>query len=949
MRSAWIGGSLICLALAAPASAGEEPHLLADVNPLPASPGSVLDLSAEPAAFFELGGRLLFSTVSRSNEDEGILWSTDGTAAGTVQVSSSLCAYPCGGISVLGIWRNLAFLRTSPGSESAQIWRTDGTAAGTFLLRDPNGRPETVFSDLYSSPGLDAVYFTGYDLDVGYQLWLSDGTSKGTRPLLGADGVSFHYPSSFTAWNGRLYFVADREEPAEHPGFGLWSTDGTPAGTRFVAGASVGTRIVATASSLFFNAGPSGEDLWAADGTPGGARRILDLDPPGCIPPPDSECDDPDILSMAAFGDALYFRTLRSGHGPEIWRSDGTETGTRPAIELPASAGRIEDLRRIGDRWLFTSGPGNGAPGVLWTADGGLTQAAPLTGCDAGTCPAVSFSLDDTGNGRWIFVSYDPVHGSEPWVTDGTGPGTRLLADTCPGACSGITADANPLASVTSSPYGGIYFRSVSETDESDSLWITDGTPEGTRRVTGHSSGLGFLGGRAWFGRLNLETPALELWSTDGTRAGTRSSVVLRTYSAGSSPVFLPSGAGARFLADEGGGVHRLWTSDGTPEGTSELRGFALSSPRDPGAAIFTRAGGLTFFDVARQSNSGKYVYELWRTDGTPAGTRGILALGQRSISEVRAVRGDRLLFSVIEIHGCSLWTSDGTEAGTRQLLPALPGVRCPTVLAPLSASSLLFVARIETPRDPVPQVFVTDGTVAGTRRITALHGTRDPLDDQAVELGGTVFFRINGLNGVGPELWRSDGTPEGTRRVDDLNGVSQTYAFQGNLYCIAYSSSLGDQALVRLPPDGPPQLLGEVEWPADGEQPVSFASAGDRLLFTGQDQEHGTELWVTDGTPAGTHLLSDLQPGLGSSSPDGLTSAGDRVFFSADDGTHGRELWESDGTPEGTRMVADLAPGGFSSILFGQTALAVSNGYLFFAADDGKTGVEPWALRLEP
>jgi ELWxxDGT repeat protein len=81
----------------------------------------------------------------------------------------------------------------------------------------------------------------------------------------------------------------------------------------------------------------------------------------------------------------------------------------------------------------------------------------------------------------------------------------------------------------------------------------------------------------------------------------------------------------------------------------------------------------------------------------------------------------------------------------------------------------------------------------------------------------------------------------------------------------------------------------------------------------------------------------------------------GDRVFFTADGGTNGRELWESDGTPRGTRRLTDIAPGGFSAFLFDgygfydPPSFTLANGLLFFGADDGVTGVEPWVLRVEP
>ncbi len=49
-------------------------------------------------------------------------------------------------------------------------------------------------------------------------------------------------------------------------------------------------------------------------------------------------------------------------------------------------------------------------------------------------------------------------------------------------------------------------------------------------------------------------------------------------------------------------------------------------------------------------------------------------------------------------------------------------------------------------------------------------------------------------------------------------------------------------------------------------------------------------ELWKSDGTEAGTVILKDIKPGLGSSNPNGLTDINGTLFFSADDGSNGRE-----------------------------------------------------------
>ena len=114
-------------------------------------------------------------------------------------------------------------------------------------------------------------------------------------------------------------------------------------------------------------------------------------------------------------------------------------------------------------------------------------------------------------------------------------------------------------------------------------------------------------------------------------------------------------------------------------------------------------------------------------------------------------------------------------------------------------------------------------------------------------------------------------------------------------------------------------------------------------MLLTQEDSAHGIELWFTDGTPAGTHLVRDINPGSESGGPAWYHRVGNVAVFRASDGIHGSEVWRSDGTDAGTYMLADIGPGkqgfGGDAVFSG----VVLDGVLYFAADDTVSGRELW------
>ncbi len=361
------------------------------------------------------------------------------------------------------------------------------------------------------------LYFTSLDANGHGNLWVTDGTTAGTRQVGTPGGVSGLYPSSFAVLGRSVYFQGF--DAATQPN--LFTLDGTSSVVSEITSANI-----------------------SAQG----------LSPTG----------------IKAYAGKLYFQGHDAASAYTLWASDGTAAGT---VEIPVAVPSVQgfgpgNLTPFAGHLALSASPDTTRSDGLYLSDGtaaGTKQVAVNGGSSFGLQINSMASLGS----KLVFEGWDSSFQGVLWVSDGTAAGTRKLA------VSGL----NPAGGYTGAPAGLLSFGLKAGFTAADAsgkygIWITDGTAAGTVELPGvygnsYGTPMAALSG----GRLAFIAPGADnvsrVWTTDGTAAGTAALPISGANAAGLDPhAVMAMGNLVLFDGATASGARGLFASDGTAAGT---------------------------------------------------------------------------------------------------------------------------------------------------------------------------------------------------------------------------------------------------------------------------------------------------------------------------------------------------------------------------------------------
>ena len=437
----------------------------------------------------------------------------------------------------------------------------------------------------------------------------------------------------------------------------------------------------------------------------------------------------------------------------------------------------------------------------------------------------IAFQAVSAPREPYLFSWDDGVHGIEPWVSDGSVSGTKLLKD-----INHDSNSSNPSFGLWEESVDGITYFAATGTSSSyfdTELWKTDGTTDGTTiavdlaQAEGHGShprGMSKIGKDIYFFALTGATSANNnfegdtgLWRLDTSSDSVSLIENFGDFSKNSfhAPGYLKAISNQLFFQkdyDAGNGPNwNPWVSDGLNPAVAFKDAFV-------GANV-----GFTLYDVLFKGsyygvgNDGEHGSELWTSDTTGVGTSIFkdIVLGARRgsyPSNLRVVGDDKLFFTATnayadgetQAYDKSLWVSNGTASGTIMIeddtaTPSLSRNRFTNLVAMKDKLYFIFLDVDSVGNEiGIGKLWVSEGTSATTKQVSDMNISSDFLIARDAEL---LFWKADS------GLWKSDGSALGMQEVKSF--TSSVYAREfvlksGLLYFKVEDYALGKKQLWR-------------------------------------------------------------------------------------------------------------------------------------------------------
>ena len=795
----------------------------------------------------------------------------------------------------------VAFFTTYDRTHGVEPWATKGNAE-TRLLGDICPGPCTSSPREFRSDGSELFFLAndGFDSSI---LYSTDGETlrrygrhDASGTVLGGNLYFLRHENAGTGEERRVLWRATRETSEIAPFLVLCEGDcEAPTGVL-----TLGDQLLLT----------SADALWVLrPGVDSAPRQIADVSGTNFFALPNGR---------------IVFEGPPNGRPPEpngqFWVTDGTVAGTRP---LGGQTGVVNRYHLFAGKLYFTTLANSiyETDGITIGISGDLAMPAGLPYVLLGSTSQAIYYL---ANGR--LFSFAPGAGRQQIFSSG---GSFLGA--LPDGRAILTEDLR-----TGGPYN---------------LYVSDGSPAGTSLLRSVQQVSGYYQARTANGLLfQAFDPADpgELWYTDGTVAGTGPLDFALPES--SLPDFYAT-AGLLYVGTQSQDLFALRPETGentqvagkyrpvgvlpaallaVDQGSFRTLAFGAQDPEE-----VENLGMLDADNTSVPANGRLYFanntigQKLWESDGSAAGTRELTDPRPDYVRECGPIPEGPCIGRD--------YPTDITPSGSKIFFEAvLPGFE-----QVIYAYDLLTHTRLEK--------ISFDETVSYNLELESLGDGRVAIL-RSWSVRPDSFPYISTENHL--ELWISDGSVAGTRRITELVHSAEWWGYQS-----PFLVRSGNRLYFPVPFTDHDELwasdlvTGATEkvavWPQIGKDRADWLAMNGRIYFPAATAAAGFELWRSDGTPAGTRQMVDLFPGTASSMPSQPFALGDgRFVFAAGEAVHGHELWISDGGIGGAQLLADIDPG----LRSGSPSDFVRIGsHLYFEAEHVEVGREVFRVALPP